>query len=281
MICDKCGCTVAEQDKHVMGYHCSQCGYIFYSAYRYMSSLKSPDEFDDEVRFILDNVYEISKDKKKFSLGMRANILSDLYDLFKDYYTWDYYLRSAALRVLSALEQRVPYDTCDTGSYSVSYDDYVAFMQYFDKVEFNLAKIKSFINLCFYRDIETYNFEETHYRLSEPELYMLSWYCNAIEDNGLYEDIDYEASKKRSKHRRIGVLTGVALAVAFCLFVISAIIVMVQARENLSIMPVSYLLFTLAILDAIVAVIALDFISRKYRNAKNYIYDILSFPAED
>ena len=56
---------------------------------------------------------------------------------------------------------------------------------------------------------------------------------------------------------------------------------MVQARENLSIMPVSYLLFTLVILDAIVAVIALDFISRKYRNAKNYIYDILSFPAED
>ena len=281
MICDKCGCTVAEQDKHIMGYHCSQCGYIFYSAYRYMASVRTPEEFDEEVRFIIDNIYTSFRKTKKFSLSMRANILSDLYDLFKDYYTWDYFLRSSVLRVLSALERKVPYDFCDTDSLEISHDDYINFMQYFDRVEINLDKIKAFINLCFYHDIETYNFEETNYRLSEPELYMLSWYCNAIEDRGIYDDIAHDANKKRGKYRRIGVLTGVVLAVAFCLFIISAITVLIQARENLSIMPVSYLLFALVILDAVVAIIALDFISRRYRNSKNYIYDILSFPVEE
>ena len=135
--------------------------------------------------------------------------------------------------------------------------------------------ITAFINFCFGRDIESYDFRKTDFTLSEPELYLLSWYSNTMEDKSIYKRISRSAKRKQGKYIRRGICTGLILAIAFCLFAVSDIMVLVHSRENPSTLPAVFLLATLLIADTVVAIIALEAISKKYKKSKNQIYDIL------
>lgn len=274
LICDKCGATVDAPDKYIKGYWCSNCGYLHYSNHVYTKDIQTADEFAEEIRFILAEIYRIMQ-KPPVEQKVRVKLLCDLYDLCDWQQVLDEYCTVSILKVLTVLIEQVPASSRRAVDSDVSREDYITFINYFDMTEMNLNVITAFISFCFGRDIESYDFRKTDFTLSEPELYLLSWYSNTMEDKSIYKRISRSAKRKQGKYIRRGIFTGLILAIAFCLFAVSDIMVLVRSRENPSTLPAVFLLATLLIADTVVAIIALEAISKKYKKAKNQIYDIL------
>lgn len=274
LICDKCGATVDAPDKYIKGYWCGNCGYLHYSNHVYTKDIRTAGEFAEEIRFVLAEIHRIMQ-KPPVEQKVRVKLLCDLCDLFDWQQVLDEYCTISILKVLTALIEQVPASSRRAVGGDASREDYITFINYFDMTEMNLNVITAFINFCFGRNIESYDFRKIDFTLSEPELYLLSWYSNTMEDKSIYKRIGRSAKRKQGKYIRCGIFTGLILTIAFCLFAVSDIMVLVRSRENPSILPAVFLLAALLIADTVVAIIALEAISKKYKKSKNQIYDIL------